>query len=180
MRDSLIAGAAAAALLALPGAAAKDRCNAATETKWTDANVSVEAFASGVDCEKAWAVLAMRDASGEPAYSQVFAVPQNAALAGQTSPAAMEKALKEWVDPSAGPFKTTGDLPEWKEGADFPLLGEFAFYADEGIDRTAYEAIRALKAPIFCFVSGMESMTCLYLDKESGMVVRIGAQSFPG
>lgn len=181
MYRKLIAAAALAALYAMPGASAAERCAAAVDSTWKEAGISVEVFTNGPSCDKAWAVLGMRNAAGEPVYWQAYATDQNAALAGQTDVAGMEKALKDWIDPTNATFKTTADLPEWKEGADFPMSGEFPFYPDEGIDRENYKRIQALKAPIFCFVSGMESMTCLYPDKDSGgMLFTVGVQSFPG
>ena len=181
MKTTIYAAAAVAALLSAPGALAADRCAVAVDSAWKEAGISVEVFTNGVTCDKAWAAIGMRNAAGEPVFWQAYAVDQNAALAGQTDVAGMEKALKDWIDPTNAAFQTTADLPEWKEGADMPMSGEFPFYPEDGIDRENYQRIRALKAPVFCFVTGMESMTCLYPDKDSGgMLFTVGAQSFPG
>jgi hypothetical protein len=92
----------------------------------------------------------------------------------------MKAALGDWVDQRASTVKTTADLPEWAEGAETPMLGEFTFYPESGMDRETWNAVRAAKAPAFCYVQGMESMACVMLDKESGYVSKLGVQTFPG
>ena len=183
MKSFLYAAAAVAALLAAPAALAADRCNAAAAYDWASAGkgVTVEAFASGATCDKTVAVFVIRDAEGTAQVWEAYPTEQNAALAGKTTAAETEAALKAWIDQSTSIFKTTADLPEWKEGADAPVSGEFPFYVEEGIDRENYTRIRKLAAPIFCYVSGMESMSCLYKDSDSGgLIFKVGAQSFPG
>jgi hypothetical protein len=63
-------------------------------------------------------------------------------------------------------------------GAEHPVNGEFPFYPEPGVDRDYYEKARALRAPVFCYVQGMESMSFVALI-EGGMV-KLGVQSFPG
>ena len=66
----------------------------------------------------------------------------------------------------------------WPPGAQQPASGEFPFYPEEGVDRDYYEKARAARAPLFCYVQGMESMSCVAII-EGGMV-KLGVQSFPG
>ena len=75
---------------------------------------------------------------------------------------------------------STADLPAWAEGAEYPVLGDFAFYPEEGIDRATYTKVRDSKAPIFCYVQGMESMACVVKDAENGGFFKLGVQTFPG
>jgi hypothetical protein len=181
MKKLMFAAAAVAALLSAPAALAADRCNAASATDWTAAGLTVEAFASGATCDKAVGVIVFRDAEGTAQVWEAYPTEQNAALTGRTTAAETEAALKEWIDQSSSMFKTTADLPEWKDGTDIPMTGEFPFYVEEGLDRENYARIRKLAAPIFCYVSGMESMSCLYKDSDSGgLIFKVGAQSFPG
>jgi hypothetical protein len=106
---------------------------------------------------------------------------QNMLLAGKSTAAELEAALKELVNDAANPqFATTADLPEWKEGAESPSSGEFPFYVQDGIDRENYNRIRAAKAPVFCYVQGMESLSCAYKEPTDGYISRIGTQTFPG
>ncbi len=181
MKTFMFAAAAVAALLSAPAALAADRCNASAATPWTAAGMAVEAFASGATCDKTVAVFVIRDAEGTAQVWEAYPAEQNAALTGRTTVAETEAALKEWIDQSSSMFKTTADLPEWKDGADLPMSGEFPFYVEEGLDRENYARIRKLAAPIFCTVSGMESVSCLYKDADSGgLIFKVGAQSFPG
>lgn len=121
----------------------------------------------------------MRDADGNAVFHESYVAEYVMLLAGAQNSDELTKALKEWIDTSNQQFATTADLPEWKEGADQPVLGEFAFYPEEGIDREGYEKLRAAKTPVFSFVQGMESVAVITVDPEAG-VIRIGAQSFPG
>jgi hypothetical protein len=91
----------------------------------------------------------------------------------------MRAALRDWLE-QTHPFKSTGDLPEWKQGADAPaMLGEFPFYPEENMNQSGYAKIRAEKQKIFCYVQGMESMACVAISKD-GVATKVGVQSFPG
>lgn len=172
----------AAALLFAPSASAAERCNAGTVVNWdaAGAGVTVEAFASGTACEKATAVVVFRNAEGVPQKWDTIPAEQNMMLAGKTNAAELDAALKELLDQKSSPYATTGDLPEWKAGENFPINGEFVFYVDETIDRKNYARIRAAKAPVFCYVLGMESQACVYKEPTDGNLTHIGFQSFPG
>jgi hypothetical protein len=99
-------------------------------------------------------------------------------LAGADSVADMERRLQEWVSPPGAALDSTGDLPEWAADAANPGESEFPFHPYGGMDRAAYAALRTADAPMFCFVQGMESQACFWLD--AGALRRIGELQIPG
>jgi hypothetical protein len=100
-------------------------------------------------------------------------------LACAQSAEEMERMLRDWITPDARDWDSTSDLPVWQANAMSPAANEeFPFYPEEGVDRARYEAIRCADAPMLCFVQGMESLACLFV--ENGEITKIGVQSFPG
>lgn len=183
MSMKYLTAALAAACLTLPAAAAEEMCSGMASSAWPAAGEGyvVEGWAGGAkDCTKSVAVIVARAPNGEPLWTQSAPVGWIAGLNAATNSAELTKALGEWVTQTDGTLKTSADLPEWKTGADMPMMGEFPFYPYEGFDREAYEAVRALKQPMLCYVQGMESLGCWVFDKESGTFSQIGVQSFPG
>jgi hypothetical protein len=180
MRTWLVA---AAALL---GACAQERptekqaeaasCAAAAASVWRE--LRVEASSAGVDCESANAAIVLRNSAGEGLYSETFPAAQVLTLATARTQAGMQAALSEWIASSNHSMDTSGALPDWPQGADAPVSGEFPFYPREGMTRDAYMNLRRANVPLFCFVQGMESMACLAL--EGGAVAKAGVQAFPG
>ncbi len=137
------------------------------------------AAASGDDCSAATVVLTLHDAGGNVVY--VFDAESSYLLgfADAADTDTMRVALEAWAgDTQRGEPSTTANLPEWPEGEDLPVSGEFPFYVEDGIDRAAYEAIRAAASPMYCHVQGAESMACLSIDATG--VRKIGAQALPG
>lgn len=172
----------AAALALSPSALAAERCAGTTATDWTAAGKGwvIEASADGPTCDNAVATLIIRNPAGEPVYWTSQVASQTMVLAGKTGPKELGAGLKEWTDPNSSTIQTADALPEWKKGTESPGAGsEFPFYPDEGLTQEDYEAIRATKAPTFCFVQGMESLDCLVLGKD-GVLTSVGVQSFPG
>jgi hypothetical protein len=151
-------------------------CPAAATTTWE--SFTIAATAEGADCAQAQATLTITGANGAVAYTELFPVAQVMVLAGAQSTADMERMLNEWISPPGAAADSTGDLPEWTANAEYPVSGEFPFYPQEGVDRASYEAIRRGDAPMFCFVQGMESQSCVM--SENGAVRVIGVQTFPG
>ncbi len=150
-------------------------CPAAAQASWE--TFRIEGFVQGDNCADAQAAIAIR--SGDSTlWSQSYPVDQVMVLKNAQSAEEMQRRLNEWIAPPGAGRDSTGDLPEWAEGDANPMSGEFPFYLEEGVDRAAYEALRARDAPMFCFVQGMESQACLAL--ENGELTKIGAQSFPG
>lgn len=174
----------AAAVLAA-GAASADppgpRCTASTQVFW-DAlpGWTIEAFADGPDCARALAVFALRDVAGDVRWTATYRAEQNMLLAqAATNSEQLTRELVDWITPH-GIVSRADQLPEWKDGESLPVLGDFVFYPAEGLDRAAYEAIRATKKPAFCYVQGMESLNCLVIDPASGEVIAVGIQTIAG
>ncbi len=172
---------AAFALAAMAGATASAKdCAGIAGTDWPAMKgYTIGAIAGGPDCQKAVALIVIRDADGNAVYHESYVAEYVMVLAGAQNSDELTKALQDWISTSDQQFKTTADLPEWKKGEDQPMLGDFAFYPEEGMDRDTYEKIRAAKTPVFSYVQGMESVAVITVDPEAG-VVTIGAQSFPG
>lgn len=179
VKKLIAAAALALAAMAATTASAKD-CSGIAGTEWRAVKGwTVGAIAGGPDCAKAVALIVVRDAENNPVWHESFVAGQVMVLAYAEDSAAMTTSLAEWVDQSNNTFKTTADLPEWAEGAEQPVFGEFPFYPEEGADRDMWTKMRAAKTPVLCYVQGMESMACLTNDPETGFF-KIGVQSFPG
>jgi hypothetical protein len=145
-------------------------------------SLTVEAYALGSSCAKASIVLLVTDNKGALQWS--FARDAKTMMWFEdnvTDGAAMKLRLKEWLQAAvdASPSSTAA-LPDWKAGAEQPEIdenGETGFYAGEGAVRSDYLEMRAKGAPLFCFVSGIESTTCLVAHSDTH-VTEIGGFSF--
>ena len=161
-------------------AAAPSNCNATAPSTWTAGSetITIEGSSAGADCAGAEATITLRraDGGGGAMYAQVFTANSIRVLAGANTVEDMERRLQEWVSPSAA-LDSTGDLPEWAANAAIP--GESASpFRPYGMDRAAYDALRAADVPMFCFVQNMDSQACFWLD--AGAFRRIGEQQIPG
>lgn len=154
-------------------------CAATASAPWVAGGetLTVEASTTGADCASAEARMTLRRADGGEMYGQAFPASQVMTLAGATSLEDMQRRLQEWVSPPGAAQDSTADLPEWAANADYPGNSEFPF-RPYGLERADYAALRARDAPMFCFVQGMESQACFWLDQ--GALRRIGEQQFPG
>ena len=159
-------------------AAVPENCDATAPSTWTAGSetITVEASSAGADCASAEASITLRRGDGGAMYSQVFPANQIRVLTGADSVADMERRLQDWVSPSAA-LDSTGDLPEWGANAAIPGESEAPFHPYGGMDRAAFTALRAADAPMFCFVQGMQSQACFWLD--AGALRRIGEQQIP-
>ena len=159
--------------------AGPENCDATAPSTWTvgSETITVEGSSAGANCASAEATITLRRADGGAMYSQVFTANQIRVLAGADSVVDMERRLQEWVSPSAT-LNSTGDLPEWAANAAVPGASESPFHPYGSMDRAAYAALRAADAPMFCFVQGMASQACFWLD--AGALRRIGEQQIPG
>lgn len=183
MRVILIAG-----LAALAAACSQERnvtsegCTARATVAWAtelEPNASIEAITTGPDCARSVATLIIRNGSGEPIYSSTHLPPHLMTLKDASTPALMQTALEQWIDPASNTtMQTSSALPEWPANAISPQNGEFPFYVDEGYTRELYNEIRSANLPLYCFVQGMESLRCLAL--RNGALESVGVQSFPG
>ena len=163
-------------------AAAAGNCAQSASRPWAPVKTRayrVEAFSNGPTCSLAVVTLVVRAPNGKVLWVDAAQTDQLMTFVEAKSRKQMARALTEWLFQSHG-FKSTADLPEWKKGADAPASGEFPFYPEADIDRDAYEKIRGEMHPVFCYVQGMESMTCLGLSTMDGSLSKIGVQLFPG
>jgi hypothetical protein len=156
-------------------------CAATASAPWAAGGetLTIEASTTGADCASAEARIALRRADGGEMYGQAFPADQISVLAGADSVADMQRRLQEWVSPPGAAPDSTGDLPEWAANAEHPGTSEAPFRPYGGMDRAAYAALRTDDAPMFCFVQGMESSACFWLD-QGGAFRRIGEQQLPG
>lgn len=176
---AIFAIACAAAFTVGSFAAASESCNLSTETNWQADKqmLRVEAHSNGDDCAKAAVTLIVRDAKGGVLWTDSAPAEHVMVFAEAKTPGDMMIALAEWIAADQ-PFPSTADLPEWKPGANQPILGEFYFYPEAGVDRADYEGVRAARLPVFSYVQGMESMAVIVL--KDGRMEKLGAQTFPG
>lgn len=163
-------------------AAAERGCEAVEVKPWrplSGTEFTVEAISSGPDCARAVAALAVRDVQGNVLWAEAAPSMHIMVLAQAHDLAAMRTSLAEWADASNNTtMQTTAALPDWPQGSDGPVSGEFPFYVEPGYDRDSYLQLRQSNVPLFCYVQGMESMGCLAL--QNGSLNKIGVQSFPG
>jgi hypothetical protein len=152
-------------------------CAGAASRTWNAAGemLIVSAMAVGEACATATAELKVMDERGGVLFQQSYPSEHVMSLAGAASAADLQTKLEQWIADAPG---TTNTLPDWPAGAAQPMQGEFPFHPSEGVTRDAYLAARAAHAPMWCFVQGMESQTCLAL--RDGGVIDLGAQQFPG
>lgn len=158
-----------------PQAALTGACATSASSMWNGLSISAES--GGDNCAAATARITIRDGV-DTLISEDYQSDQVMTLAGAESVEDMQRRLGEWIMPAGAMMDRASDLPEWAQGDDHPMSGEFPFYTEEGVDRAAYEAIRSRDAPLFCYVQGMESLACFI--HEGGALTRVGLQSFPG
>lgn len=156
--------------LLLSATSAEATCNAQSSRHWVK-GFRIEAFAQGPTCAQAVATLIVRNKSGDAVWAHSYIT--NFLMNFTQPPPAIVKALadnmNDWI--SGGGFMTSADK--------LVLEGEFPFTVNEAIDADALKRYRNSKAPIFCFIQGMESGNCLVLERDGG-VVDLGVQGFPG
>lgn len=156
-------------------------CAAASDGAWEPVPGeawTLAATAEGATCDAATAVVAVRNPAGAEALRiEITASASPVLFATATTPETMADALSYWVELNPQMARTS-QLPTWPDGAEQPASGELPFYVEEGVDRAAYEAIRAQDLPMLCLIQGGESTGCYAL--EAGKLKKVGAQSFPG
>jgi hypothetical protein len=181
MRFCLIVAAAVAAVSIVAPAQAAG-CNLGALKAWMPFKgraYRTEAYSNGTSCAATVATIVVRGPDGKVFWTDAHDASFLMTFAHVKTPRQMQAALADWLT-QQHPFKSTGDLPEWKRGAEAPTpLGEFPFYQEEGMDQVTYAKIRAERQALFCYVQGMESLACIAIDK-AGVATKVGVQSFPG
>lgn len=168
------------AWLLAAGTASAASCNVSAASRWIVGTTKVlrtEASANGPTCAQAAVTLVIRASDGTALWVDAAPGAQLMTFAGVKTRAQTLNALNDWLRQNPS-FDNTGELGVWRAGRDTPESGEFAFYPEEGVDRAAYEALRAARLPMFCYVQGMESLACVVF--QNGQVGKIGVQTFPG
>jgi hypothetical protein len=158
------------------------RCVAGASQPWRPTSgleFTVEASASGPDCEHAVATLVVRNAQNEVMWADARPTAHVMTLAPARDRAAMQTALGEWLNSGNRTMATSSALPDWPANAAAPASGEFPFYPEPTYDRDGYMRLRESDAPLYCYVQGMESMACLALS-VGGDIEKVGVQAFPG
>jgi hypothetical protein len=171
---SIVAGSAAAAPAPTP------RCTAYSTATWAASatvRLKLEAFSDGPTCAKSVAVFVVRDSAGTVLYSESHQSEFVMSLAGARNRQQMQAALSDWVRVGKG-ANFTANLPNWVSGATAPVETEFGFMPNDGITRADYLAVKTSRAPLLCYVQGMESLRCL-VYRNNGLE-DFGIQSFPG
>lgn len=161
-------------------AQARVRCATYVATPWTGGptpRFKVEAFSDGPTCAKAVAVIVVRDASGTVLYSDSHKTEFVSPLSDAQTRAQLQTALQRWIGGVSG-ANLRANLPNWNLGAAGPVDTEFGFTPAEGMTREEYLAIKAGRAPLLCYVQGMESLRCL-VYRNGGLEI-FGIQAFPG
>ncbi len=160
-------------------------CNEVERRPWTNAakfGLSIEARAVGPSCATSAIVLLVTNKNDEVLWTFIREAKSMMWFQDEVGDgAAMKLGLKNWLDSAFGISpNSTAELPDWKEGADGPTRdgdGEFGYYTEA--DRLMHMERRAAAEPMFCFVSGIESTTCLAASSGK-YVTDIGGFSFPG
>jgi hypothetical protein len=168
---------------AAAGSAVAD-CAAKVEVPWTSAKqygLSLAAYAVGPNCATSAVVLVVLDAKRDVQWSTTRLAHQTLGFTeGITDDASMTAALKIWVEQRKP--QSTSELPDWKSGTDRPERegsGEFGYYTSEGTTRDYYLDTRSKAHPLFCFVQGIESTSCIAAAAPNN-IYEIGGFTFPG
>jgi hypothetical protein len=166
---------------------AEATCNASAHVPWRSSGrlgYQIEAYAAGSSCQSAVVVLAVID-RGKPIWVTSRIADQVAMFSGSllAKDTPMKEALTEWLETG---FKVspanTGTLPDWPQGASEPKRPdgeEFGFFIAPDVSRESYLEWREKKLPMFCFVQGMESESCIIVG-DFGGIYEIGGMTFPG
>jgi hypothetical protein len=168
---------------AAAGSAVAD-CAAKVEVPWTSAKqygLTLAAHAIGPNCATSAVVLVVLDAKRNAQWSTTRLAQQTLGfMDGITDDASMTTALKVWVEQRKP--QSTSELPDWKSGAERPVRegnGEFGFYTNESTTRDSYLDTRKKGLPLFCFVQGIESTSCIAAAGADN-IYEIGGFTFPG
>jgi hypothetical protein len=157
-------------------------CSLEAARPWTPfrgADFVSEAYSNGPTCASAVATIVVRDPKGRVLWADALVAEHVMTFVDAKVPNKMKAALSEWLT-QQHLFKSSADLPAWRQGADAPdVVGDFPFYAEPGLDRAGYEQIRAQRQALFCYVQGMESLACIAIGRD-GTATKVGVQSFPG
>lgn len=176
-RVGLLATALAVATPALSTPVLADEpCRARASVAWARAGAGylVEAVADGPTCRNAVIVHVVRRPDGVPVWSDVVLAEWRFAEDAPRDSAAMEKALAQMLVDGLRGVAGSEQLPEWKQGEEGTLRrGDIVWYAETGMERAAWNALRVAKRPVFTYLQGTESIGVLVLAAD-GSVTKAG------
>ena len=162
---------AAFALAAMAGATASAKdCAGIAGTGWPAMKgYTIGAIAGGPDCQKAVALIVIRDAQGLALYADGTVLLGNTlAFNPNADDETMTRDLAAWLT-NQGPGATAETLPAWAPDAPAPAA---IFLPTVG--RETYEAARTAKWPLFCYPTGPEIAACVGYDAPHGVVQKLG------
>lgn len=162
-------------------------CNEMVRLPWASAKkfkLTLEAHALGPKCATGTIVLLVVDEKGAVQWATTRQAKENLMFQdGITDGPTMKKALKEWLAQGQGTKpQEAKDLPVWKYGKERPERegdGEFGFYAGDEVTQDFYESVRKENQPLFCFVQGIESTSCIAAAGPAS-IYDLGGFTFPG
>lgn len=160
-----------------PTTATGDDCSTVIEVVWTEEFTAVAESAGG--CGNTTLLLSIYNSNGAIVWDDAGPSDQFFGFEDATTIDVMREALGLWVGDYAS-ASTTGTLPDWNAGEDYPQPSEFPFYVDEGVTREGYLAVRAADRTMICYVQGRESLRCLSPSDNGLELETVGVQSFPG
>lgn len=177
----------AALLLLTSSGVAHSDCAEMVRMPWASAKkfgFTLEAHAIGPNCATSAVVILVVDDKGVVQWSTTRMAQQNAMFAeGVSDGASMKAALKNWLEQGLeSKPQEAKDLSVWKAGAEQAERegdGEFGFYASESTSQEFYMDIRKENQPLFCFVQGIESTSCIAAAGPTA-IYEIGGFTFPG
>lgn len=176
-------------VMALLGSVAEAHanCEAMAKVPWSSAQkygLTLEAHAVGPTCANSAVVLLVVDGKGVVQWSTTRLAYQNLMFQeGITDNASMKSALAAWLSQGLETKpQTAKELPDWKAGKDQAERegdGEFGFFAAPDVSRDFYISLREENQPLFCFVQGIESTSCVAAAGPQS-IYEIGGFTFPG
>jgi hypothetical protein len=158
---------------ALSAMAAKQAvCSAQRSVPWPAAGkgYSITAVIEGPTCASASGTVTVRRPDGLPIWSQSVAARGSVEFQHLQSPKDLDAVLTSLLRTPDG---TSGDLPEWADGARFPPRG---WYADGQVTRERWNSWRAAKLPVLHFTWGIETDHVYVLD-EDGVLREVGGHT---
>lgn len=155
---------------------ADERCRSRASLDWARAGTGylVEAVADGPSCQKAVIVQVVRRPDGTALWSDVVLAEWRFADEAPADSAAMEKALTEVLIEGLRGVVSSDQLPEWQQSEEGTLRrGGTVWYAETGVERVAWNRLRAAKRPVFTYLQGTDSVGVLVLGAD-GAITKVG------
>lgn len=176
----LLASACAQQSLAPQAASATGCARSATHVVlWSDAQTpdTIDVRANGPTCLQAVVTFVARNAHGDPLWTFISTyydmatggiAPENAPT---VTPQQMDAFLAGWANVTQ---QTSGQLPEWREGAS-TITGPGGLTYNTSFNRETYEAIRQRNSAMICYAAAASATQCLVIDPASNAPVMIAA-----